>query len=442
MRLAVFTSKYPAKVSTFFERDMRGLIEAGIDIDVFPIYPLDESMWDYSLDTLNEQILSRDKIHHLSFAQALKTARPYPVRKVGTYLRDVAVTSSSALRYGVGPLAKTSYVLSKAWAWAQNHGNDYDHVLAYWGNYAATCAYAFHRLLDRPIPFSIWLHAGADLYDTPVYLKQKLLYADQIVTCCAFNRKYLAEHHADIFPSISGKINVCYHGLNFPDFPYQPHKGESQRIIAVGRLSKEKGFCYLLQASERLVKAGTNIELEFVGDGPEVGALKTLAGQLGLADRVRFRGWLKFNEVQKAIGEATILVHPSDGLGDGLPNVIREAMALGTPVIASDIAGIHEALDNGQCGLLVPPRNVEALATAIKDLLTNPEQRQVFANRARKRAEEKFDMWRNGRSLADALRATKRDRPCDDSVGAFLRGRHAPSPKVGRPRNDTPTVIS
>jgi glycosyltransferase involved in cell wall biosynthesis len=191
-----------------------------------------------------------------------------------------------------------------------------------------------------------------------------------------------------------------------------------------------------------LVSAGANVELEFVGDGPQLGALKTLADQLGLADRVRFRGWLKFNEVQKAIGEATILVHPSDGLGDGLPNVIREAMALGTPVIASDIAGIHEALDNGQCGLLVPPRDVEALANAIKNLLADSGQRQVFADRARKRAEQKFDMWQNGRALADLLRSTKRERPRDDSVGASLRGRNAPGAIVGGPRSDAPTVLS
>ncbi|MEK6282922.1 MAG: glycosyltransferase family 4 protein [Acidobacteriota bacterium] len=442
MRLAVFTSKYPARVATFFERDMRGLVEAGIDIDVFPIYPLDSSMWDYSLDTLNEQVLTRDKIHHLSLAQALKTARPYPVRKMGTYLRDVAATSGSAIRYGVGPLAKTTYSLSKAWAWAQKHAGDYDHVLAYWGNYAATCAYAFHRLLDRPVPFSIWLHAGADLYDTPVYLKQKLLYADRIVTCCDFNRKYLAEHYEDIFPSISKKISVCYHGLDFADFPYQPRGRQPLKIIAVGRLSKEKGFSYLLQAAYRLVKRGMDLKLEFVGDGEEAATLETLTEQLKMTDRVRFRGWLKFNAVQTAISEATILVHPSDGLGDGLPNVIREAMALGTPVIASDIAGIHEALADGQCGLLVPPRDVEALATAIKTLLSNPEQRQLFAERARNRAEQKFDMWRNGRSLADLLRATKREPPCPDSVGASLRGRPSPRGKAGRPRRDAPTVIS
>ncbi len=408
MRLAVFTSKYPARVATFFERDMRALIEAGIEIDVFPIYPLDESMWDYSLGTLNEDILSRDKIHHLGLAQSLKTLRPYPFAKLGTYVKDVAATSLAAVRYGAAPLAKTSYVLAKGWAWAQKHQNDYDHILAYWGNYAATAAYAFHRQLDRKIPFSIWLHAGADLYDTPVYLKQKLLYADQIVTCCAFNRKYLAEHYADVFPALAKKINVCYHGLNFPEFPFKPEGRPAQKIVAVGRLSKEKGFSYLLEAAHELEARGTRIEIEFVGNGEEEKRLAELASQLGIADRVTFRGWLKFDAVRAAISEATILVHPSDGLGDGLPNVIREAMALGTPVIASDIAGIHEALDNGRCGMLVPARDVASLVGAIKTLLADSQLRQRFAGLARKHAEEKFDMWRNGKTLAELLRNTTR----------------------------------
>jgi colanic acid/amylovoran biosynthesis glycosyltransferase len=408
MRLAVFTSKYPARVATFFERDMRALLEAGIDVDVFPIYPLDSSMWQYTPDTLNEQVFSREKIHHLNLTQSLLAARPYPARKLGTYLRDAAATATSAARYGFTSLAKTTYVLPKAWAWAEQYGADYDHVLAYWGNYAATCAYAFHRLIERPIPFSIWLHAGTDLYETPVYLRQKLLYADQIVTCCAFNRTFLAEHYADIFPAISDKITVCYHGLDFAAFPYQPDSRQPRKIVAVGRLSREKGFNYLLQAAHALMRRGIDVEVEIIGDGEEAGSLKSLADKLMIADRVRFRGWLKFNAVRAAMREAAMLVHPSDGLGDGLPNVIREAMALGTPVIASRVAGIHEALDDGRCGLLVPTRDISALTAAIETLLSNPRLRRSLADAARKRAEEKFDMWKNGRSLAGLLRATKR----------------------------------
>ena len=122
---------------------------------------------------------------------------------------------------------------------------------------------------------------------------------------------------------------------------------------------------------------------------------------------VKFRGWLPFSEVRQAMSEATVLVHPSDGLGDGLPNVVREAMAVGTPVVASDVAGIPDALDKG-CGVLVPPKNVAALADAIGGLLQDPAERQRIAERARHRAEERYNLWRNGATLAGLLRATRR----------------------------------
>ncbi len=83
-------------------------------------------------------------------------------------------------------------------------------------------------------------------------------------------------------------------------------------------------------------------------------------------------------------------------------------MALGTPVIASRVAGIPEALDGGRCGLLVPSGDVAALADAIDRVLRHADLRQTFARLARARAEDKFDMWRNGSRLAEHLEATER----------------------------------
>jgi glycosyltransferase involved in cell wall biosynthesis len=100
-------------------------------------------------------------------------------------------------------------------------------------------------------------------------------------------------------------------------------------------------------------------------------------------------------------------VHPSEGLGDGLPNVVREAMAVGTPVVASDVAGIPDALSDG-CGVLVPPRDVEALASGIEQLLNDPARRAEIATRARARTEERYDLWRNGARLAQLLQNTRR----------------------------------
>ena len=407
MRLAVFTSKYPARVATFFERDLRGLIEAGIEVEVFPIYPLDADMWKYSLALLDETVLPRERVHHLTLPQALRAARPWPLQRAATALRDATAVTASALRFGPVAFAKSAYVMPKAWAWAAQFPDHFDHVLAYWGNYAASCAYAFHRLTNRRTPFSIWLHAGTDLYFQPVFLKQKLLYADSIITCCDFNRTFVEEEFADIAPRVRHKIHVAYHGLALADFPYVPTGRPPARILAVGRLAADKGFDYLLRAAADLLRRGVALEVEILGDGPEGPALRALAATLGIAERVRFGGWVPFREVHRAMQQATILVHPSAGLGDGLPNVIREAMALGTPVVASRIAGIPEALDDGRCGVLVQTKDATALAEGIARLLGDPALRLTFAERARRRTEELFDMWRNGAHLAEHLRGVQ-----------------------------------
>jgi colanic acid/amylovoran biosynthesis glycosyltransferase len=407
VRLAVFTSKYPARVATFFERDLRGLIEAGIEVDVFPIYPLDPAMWPYSLELLDETVLPRERIHHLSLPQALHGAKLWPPRHAATALCDAAAVTASALRFGPVAAAKSAYVMPKAWAWAERFPDHFDHVLAYWGNYAASCAYAFHRLTNRRTPFSIWLHAGTDLYFQPVFLKQKLLYADRIITCCDFNRSFVEEQFADIAPRVRDKIHVAYHGLALAEFPYVPDGRPAARVLAVGRLAADKGFDYLLRAAAEVRRRGVPLEIEILGDGPEGPALRALAAGLGIAEQVRFGGWVPFREVHRAMQQATVLVHPSAGLGDGLPNVIREAMALGTPVVASRIAGIPEALDDGRCGVLVPTKDVAALTAGLERLLADPALRRTYAERARRRTEELFDMWRNGTHLAAHLRAVE-----------------------------------
>jgi glycosyltransferase involved in cell wall biosynthesis len=409
MKLAVFTSMYPARIATFFERDMRALIEAGVELDVFAISPLNASAWEHSLDLLGPQYLPRNRVHHLTIGDALKRARPVLRRRFGTAGPDAFRILRAAAKFGPIRLAKTAYALPKAWAWAAEHTHRFDHVLAYWGNYAATAAYAFHRLAAPRLPFSIWLHAGTDLYRAPVFMREKLSYADNILTCCEFNQGYIMDQFGDV-PGIQNKLHVCHHGLNLGDFPLRLDGRAPNRLLAVGRLSLRKGFDYLVRAAHVLRSNNVDVVVEFVGDGEERPALEALAAELGIADRVEFRGWLPFDGVREAMNRATIVVHPSDGLGDGLPNVVREAMALGAPVVASNVAGIPDALRDG-CGVLVPPKNVVALADAIAGLLKDPDERRRIAVRARQRTEDKYDLWRNGTRLAQLLQDTRRPSP-------------------------------
>jgi colanic acid/amylovoran biosynthesis glycosyltransferase len=409
MRIAVFTNMFPSMVNTYFARDMRALIEAGLDIDIFAIYPLAAQYWVYVPDVLGEHVLPRDRVHHATVRAALQAVRPAGLLGFPGFLRDAAAIGASGVRCGPVPLAKTVYVVPLAWAWAREFGQRYDHVLAYWGGYPGTCAYFFHRFAGRPIPFSMYLHARTDLYGPQPLLRRKLLYADSIISISHYNRRFLQQEYGDIFGRIDHKIHINYRGVDFQEFPYRPLGRLPHRVLAVGRLDKEKGYDYLLRAAAALWRRGVDLELEFVGDGPERAALPRLATRLGIRDRVTFRGWLRFDEVREAMHRATILANPSRE--DALPTVIEEAMALGLPVIASRVQGTPELLDQGRCGVLVPPHDVGALADGIGSLLAAPALRVRYAELARQHAERILDLWRNGARLADHLRATHRAPP-------------------------------
>jgi colanic acid/amylovoran biosynthesis glycosyltransferase len=404
LRLAVFTNQFPGYVSTFFARDMRALIEAGIEVDVFAIYPHEPQLWAYVPEMLDERVLPRERVHHLSLTSALATLDPLRLLRSPRFVRDTMAIGSSAARFGPKVVAKSLYAALLSWAWARDFGRRYDHVLAYWGNFPGTCAYLFHRLASRRIPFSLCVHAQIDLYENPAYLEQKLLYADNIITICDYNVQFLREHYAGIYDQIAPRIHVNYRGLDLREFPYRAEGRSATRILAVGRLSKEKGYDDLLRAVAQLLSQGVDAELELVGEGPERDALTRLADELRIRDKVTFRGWLQIDAVRRAMQEATVLAQPSTI--EGLPTVVEEAMALGIPVVGSHVGGIPELLDYGRCGILVTPRDVRGLADALQELLINPALRLAYAERARARAEEMLDMWSNGTRLADLLRAT------------------------------------
>jgi colanic acid/amylovoran biosynthesis glycosyltransferase len=386
---------------------MRGLIEAGVEIEIFPVRPLQPKLWPYVPPILGPDVLPRGRVHNLALHEVF-LPRGAPAPPGARFARQSLSLLREALAGGVENLAKTAYVVLKTWSWAARFRGRFDHVLAYWGNYAATAALLFRDETDLRIPLTMFLHAGTDLYRAPSLLRVKLCAADNIVVVCEFNRRFLRDRYPDLADTILEKVHVYHPGLDLAEFEFRLDGRAPRRVVAVGSLGAKKGFDVLLRAAGELNRRGVEIEVELVGDGQEARALRRLADRLGIASKVRFRGWLPFEEVREAIERSALLVHPSTGLGDAVPTVIKEAMALGTPVVASAVAGIPELLNGGQCGVLVPPCDVMRLAGEIERLLGSEEERHRLAQKARQRAEEMFDVWRNGRRLAEIMRATKR----------------------------------
>jgi colanic acid/amylovoran biosynthesis glycosyltransferase len=418
MRLAVFTNEFPSQPCTFFARDVRGLLNAGVSVDVLPFYPPSRALWGAVPALLDERVFPRDRVHHLPLDAAARLPARGELRLLPRALVEAMKIASSGLRFGLASPAKSLYVALKAWAWAERFpAGSFDHILAYWGNYSATAAYLYHLLTDSTIPFSMIAHARMDLYEKPAYLSEKMLYADNVFLVCEYNRGYIRERYPVAWPRLEEKLRVHHLGLDLNEFAFSPGGRAADRIVTVGRLEKLKGVHCLLAAAHALSARGIRPKIEIVGGGEEAGPLAALAARLGLAEQVTFRGWVAPAEVIAAMRSATLLVHPSIR-PDAMPTVLKEAIALGTPVIASDLAGIPEILDHGRCGVLVPPGDAQALAAAIERLLGDEALRRTHADAGRAHAERTFDLWVNGGRLADRLRATPRRQPLSSAVGA------------------------
>ena len=152
-----------------------------------------------------------------------------------------------------------------------------------------------------------------------------------------------------------------------------------ERVVALGRLTPEKGFDVLIAAFARIISRRPNARLVIWGEGPERENLEQLARDLGVADRVDLPG--ETRDPAAAIGDATIFVLSSRV--EGFPNALLEAMALGRPVIAADCPhGPRDIVRDGIDGILVPPEDPGALADSLIGLLADRTRRMDLARRA------------------------------------------------------------
>ena len=164
--------------------------------------------------------------------------------------------------------------------------------------------------------------------------------------------------------------------------------GAQQVIGTVGRLVPVKDHGTLLAAFQRVLTRFPAARLVIVGDGPERGRLARRAAELGIAERVMWLGQRR--DVRELLQVFDVFVLSS--VSEGMPLTVLEAMAAGKPVVATNVGGVREAVVNGTTGLLVPPSSPERLADAVEVLLADRAMRHAFGDRARRRAEERFDL--------------------------------------------------
>ena len=206
--------------------------------------------------------------------------------------------------------------------------------------------------------------------------------ADAITAC---SRQTLQETEAFFGQPFGSRGQVVYNGIAAADLNgVKPFEHARPYVFALGRHVAQKGFDVLLRALKLLAARNSFCDLILAGDGVEQAALRSLAAELGLTERVLFTGRVNHGKVMSLFAGCRIFVLPSRHEPFGIVNL--EAMAAGKPIVASWVGGVPEIVVEGENGLLVPPEEPEALATAIGRLLSDEALRQRLGANARERA--------------------------------------------------------
>jgi glycosyltransferase involved in cell wall biosynthesis len=278
------------------------------------------------------------------------------------------------------------------------------HIHAYFLSWPSTIGMALSVITRRS--FSISAHAR-DIFVEHGAMELKISHANFVTVCTRQGLEYLkanlpAKYHSRLHLNYHGiKMTSGLHDSNIMSF-CRPKRDDT--VIAVGRLIPKKGFDRLVIAFSRVVWEKPQCRLVIIGDGPERKRLTILTEQLSIMNHVEFMGWQNYDTTLRLIQQSTVLVASSlisdDGDRDGIPNVILEAFSRGTPVIASRLEGISEAVEHRVTGLLVEPGDVVELTSAIKELLDNKHLHRQLSRRAYETAIQRFDSTENIKQLS------------------------------------------
>jgi len=257
----------------------------------------------------------------------------------------------------------------------------------------------FGRLAARRVGAALVLHEHFADPRMPAYqgLADRLLsrFTDRAIAVSGSTRDFLVrQRHVP-----AARVRLIWNGAPLAEFaPVAPAAAlatrrelglpaESLVVGSIGRLSEQKGHRYLLDAAARVVAQKKDARLLIVGDGDQMDALRRQADALGITASVLFAGHR--TDVRALLGALDVFCISSTY--EGTPLALFEAMAAGKAIVSTAVDGCREVLEDGATGLLVPPRDPEALAAALLRCLDDAALRASLAKRARE-ASARFDI--------------------------------------------------
>ena len=404
LRIAFVLGRFPVLSESFILNQISGLIERGHRVDIYAlegysaetkVHPIVEK---YNLVECGYYIPKIPQDYGLRFLKALRLLVTKGWRNFPTILRSLNV-------FKYGKQAASLRLFYSAIAFLEQ--NDYDIVHCQFGIYALQ-----GKLPADPGVLTLRslglltgkLVVGFRGWDISWYVKEQgegvydelFKVANFFVTNCNFFRD-----RAIKIGCPSEKIVVNGSGLDCQKFTYKPRNFPDDgliRLATIGRLVEKKGIEYGIRAVARLISDYPNLEYKIIGDGWLRDELQQLIAELDVADKIELLGWQQQPEIISILDSSHIFIAPcitaKDGNQDAPVNTLKEAMAMGLPVVSTFHGGIPELVQDGVSGYLVSERDAMAIAKKLHFLIINPDLWREMGWAGRKFVEQNYDMNR------------------------------------------------
>jgi glycosyltransferase involved in cell wall biosynthesis len=410
VKIGYVLKRYPRYSETFVVNEILAHEATGLDIDIFALRPTCDSHFQNIIAKVRASVTYIRKPAQGRKSDSLNSLSPTPASYFWAELQEVALVISdfwSKLGYGAGERA--SVVYQAAWLAREVRLRGITHLHAHFGSVATSVARLAAHFAD--VPYTFTAHAKDIFHDSviPEDMTRKIRDSAGVITVSDYNRRYLQQ----VYGEVADSVKRIYNGLDLTQFTYADPKHRPPLILSVGRLVEKKGLPILIEACALLQQRGGDFQCQIVGTGELAGNLTAQIERLGLSEKVSLVGARPQNEVFKLMQQAAVFAAPyiigKDGNRDGLPTVLLEAMALGTPCVGTDVTGIPELIRHQETGLIVAQHNVEVLAQALQKMLENSALRVKFATEARKLMESEFDIHHNAASLRQLFHSPSKE---------------------------------
>jgi glycosyltransferase involved in cell wall biosynthesis len=394
LRIAYLTGAYPAVSHTFILREIEALRDLGLEVLPCSIRRTPPEQRPGPAEAAE----AARTFHVLEAAKRPRTllaAQAAGLCNPGRYFRTLGLALKTA-RPGLKGFLWQLFYFAEASVLARHLQDEgVAHLHNHFADSSANVAMLAATLAK--VGFSYTLHGPAEIYDPEGWHFREKTARARFVFCIS----HFARSQAMLFsdPADWPKLKIIHCGVT----PERYGTGveistDGLHLIFVGRLVPIKGLRVLMEAFAAARENVPGLRLTLVGDGADRAHLEALAAPYG--EDVRFTGYLDQDGVAETLREADALVLPS--FAEGVPVVLMEAMASGKPVIATQVGGVSELVEDGVAGFVVPPGDPQSLTDAIT-ALADPEARARMGQAGRAKVLAEFDIRQEAARIAALL---------------------------------------